>query len=85
MATIKVRQLNDDVLDRFKHRGSSNNRSRTGEARHIEYASDDEMVAKRAALLDASDRLREKASGRRQTPAEMLIREDRDRGHSGGF
>ena len=36
------------------------------------------MAAKRAAFLEASDRLREKTRGRKQTPAEVLIREDRD-------
>ena len=41
-------------------------------------AADDNMAARRAAFLEASDRLREKTRGRKQTPAEVLIREDRD-------
>ena len=41
--------------------------------------------AKRARFLEASRRLREKTKGRKQTPAEVLIREDRDRGHRDDF
>ena len=86
MAAINVRQLDDDVVDRLKRRASSNNRSLEGEVRHIlEHAADDDMAAKRAAFLAAADRLREKTRGRRQTPAEVLIREDRDRGHRDDF
>ncbi|MCY3982102.1 MAG: hypothetical protein OXF51_10165 [Alphaproteobacteria bacterium] len=82
MATIHVRQLDDDLVDRLKQRASSNNRSLEGEVRHIlECAADDDMASKRARFLAASDRLREKTRGRKQTPAEVLIREDRDRGH----
>jgi len=43
------------------------------------------MAAKRAAFLAASDRLRAKTRGRKQTPAEVLIREDRDCGHRDDF
>ena len=54
--------------------------------RHIlECAADDDMAAKRARFLEASRRLREKTKGREHTPAEVLIREDRDRGHRDGF
>ena len=86
MVTINVRRLDEDVVDRLKRRASLNNRSLEGEARHIlECAADDNMAAKRAAFLEASDRLREKTRGRKQTPAEALIREDRDRGHRDDF
>ncbi len=86
MATINVRRIDDDVVNRLKRRASSNNRSLEGEVRHIlECASDDDMAARRAAFLEASDRLREKTRGRRQTPAELLIREDRDSGHCDDF
>ena len=82
MATINVRQLDDNVVDRLKRRASSNNRSLEGEVRHIlECAADDDMAAKRARFLEASRRLREKTKGRKHTPAEVLIREDRDHGH----
>ena len=86
MAAINVRQLDDDVVARLKQRASSNNRSLEGEVRHIlECAAADDMAAKRARFLEASRRLREKTKGRKHTPAEVLIREDRDRGHRDGF
>ncbi len=86
MAAINVRQLDDEVVARLKQRASSNNRSLEGEVRHIlECAADDDMAAKRARFLEASRRLREKTKGREHTPAEVLIREDRDRGHRDGF
>ena len=86
MATINVRQLDDDVVNRLKRRASSNNRSLEGEVRHIlECAADDDMAAKRARFLEASRRLREKTKGRKHTPAEVLIREDRDHGHRDDF
>ena len=82
MATINVRQLDDDVVRRLKRRASVNNRSLEGEARHIlESAVDDHMAAKRAFFPAVADRLRRETEGRRHTPAETLIREDRHCGH----
>ncbi len=86
MATINVRQLDDDVVDRLKRRASSNNRSLEGEVRHVlECAADDNMAAKRAAFRETMKRLRPLTEGRKQTPAEVLIREDRDHGHRDDF
>ena len=90
MVTINVRRLDEDVVDRLKRRPTDgaalNNRSLEGEARHIlQCAADDDMAAKRAAFLEASARLRRKTKGRKQTPAEVLIREDRDHGHRDNF
>ena len=82
MATINVRQLDEDVVERLKRRASRNDRSLEGEARHIlKDAAEDDMAAKRASFLAMADRLRRKTEGRRHTPAEVLIREDRDHGH----
>lgn len=82
MATISVRRLDDSVVERLKRRASSNNRSLEDEVRHIlESAVADDMEAKRAAFLALAARLRRETGGRTQTPAEVLIREDRDRGH----
>ncbi len=82
MATINVRQLDDGVARRLKRRASLNNRSLEGEVRHIlECAAEDDMAARRATFLAVSDRLRRKTEGRTHTPAEVLIREDRDHGH----
>ena len=84
MAAINIRQLDDNVVRRLKHRASLNNRSLESEVRHIlESAAEDDMVAKRASFLAVSDRLRQKTKGRAHTPAEVLIREDRDHGHRG--
>ena len=82
MATINVRQLNEAVVRRLRHQASENNRSLEGEVRHIlESAVEDDMAAKHASFLVLSDRLRRATEGRAHTPAEVLIREDRDHGH----
>ena len=86
MATINVRQLDDDVVNRLKRRAALNNRSLEGEVRHVlECAADDDMAAKRAAFGEAMKRLRPLTEGRKHTPAEVLIREDRDHGHRDNF
>ena len=82
MATISVRLLDERVLRRLKRRAALNNRSLEGEVRHIlENAVAGDMAAKRASFLVLSDRLRRATEGRAHTPAEVLIREDRDHGH----
>ncbi len=82
MATINVRRLDERVVQRLKRRAAANNRSLEGEVRHIlENAVADDMAARRASFLALSDRLRRATEGRAHTPAEVLIREDRDRGH----
>ena len=86
MVTINVRRLDEDVVGRLKRRAALNHRSLEGEARHIlECAAEDDMAAKRAAFLEAMDRLRPLTEGRTHTPAELLIREDRDHGHRDDF
>ena len=82
MVTINVRRLDEDVVECLKRRASLNDRSLEGEARHIlKCVAEDDMAAKRAAFLAEADRLRRKTEGREHTPAEVLIREDRDHGH----
>ena len=82
MATINVRQLDDDVVGRLKQRAIANNRSLEGEVRHIlEGTLADDMSAKRASFLALVARLRHETEGRTQTPSEVLIREDRETGH----
>ena len=82
MATISVRQLDERVVQRLKRRAALNNRSLEGEVRHIlENAVAGDMAARRASFLVLSDRLRRATEGRAHTPAEVLIREDRDHGH----
>ena len=82
MATINVRQLDDEVVRRLKQRAASNNRSLEGEVRHIlEGAVADARSEKRASFLRLAARLRRETEGRAQTPSEALIREDREGGH----
>ena len=86
MVTINVRRLDEDVVNRLKQRASRNNRSLEGEVRHIlQRAADDDMAAKRAAFGETIRRLRPLTEGRKHTPAEVLIREDRDHGHRDDF
>ena len=82
MATINVRLLADDVVRDLKLRAARNNRSLEGEVRHILLdAVKDDLSAKRAAFLARTAELHRASEGRPQTPAELLIREDRDHGH----
>lgn len=82
MASIRIRQIDDSVVQRLARRAASNNRSLEDEVRHIlESAVEDDMAARRAAFLALADRLRRETEGRPQTQSEVLIREDRDHGH----
>ena len=82
MATINVRLLADDVVRDLKLRAVRHNRSLEGEVRHILVdAVRGDLSAKRAAFLARTTELRRASEGRTQTPAELLIREDRDHGH----
>ena len=82
MATISVRQLDDDVVRCIERRASDNNRSLESEVRHIlENAVEDDLPAKRASFPALAARLRRETEGRAQTPSEVLIREDRESGH----
>ena len=82
MATIKVRRLDDAVVERLKLRAAANNRSLEGEVRHIlEQAARDDLETRRLAFRVLSAELRRQTKGRPQTPSEDLIRWDRDFGH----
>lgn len=86
MATINVRRLGEDVIERLKLRASLNNRSLEGEARHIlQCAVEDDIQVKRVAFLKTMDQIAALTSGNQHTPAEELIREDRDRGHRDNY
>ena len=79
MATLNIRQLDDEVVQRLKSRAAENNRSLESEARHIlEEAVQDDMARKMRAFRERSRQLREQTKGTFQTPSEILIREDRD-------
>ena len=82
MATINVRRLDDEVVERLRRRATANKRSLEGEVRHIlEGVARDDMEARRAAFRVRSAEFRRETAGRPQTPSEILIREDRNSGH----
>ena len=82
MGTVHIRRLDDEVVRRLKRRAAENNRSLEGESRHIlEQAAYGGMTEKLRSFRALSRRLREQANNVPQTPSEVLIREDRDRGH----
>ena len=84
MATVTVRKLDDDVVMRLKRRAARNNRSLEGEVREIlgEVAVEEvDMEEKRRKFIELSDKMLEMTRGTKQTPSEILIREDRDKGH----
>ena len=76
MASLHVRNLDDELVARLKRRAARHGRSAEAEHREI----------LRQALEGDSDmswderaaQLRERLKGRVHTPSEMLIREDRD-------
>lgn len=80
MATINIRQLDDEVVRKLKSRAAQNCRSLENEVRHIlEQAVEDDPAAKMRAFRERARKLRELTEGTVQTPSEILIREDRDR------
>ena len=82
MATINVRLLAEDVVHDLKRRAARNNRSLEGEVRHIlEGTVRDDMAAKRSTFNAQAAAFRSELVGRQHTPAELLIRDDRDFGH----
>lgn len=82
MATINVRRLDDDVVQRLKQCAARNNRSLESEIRHIlQRVADDDASTRRASFRALATRLRRETEGKTQTPAEALIRIDRDAGH----
>ena len=82
MATINVRRLDDDVVQRLKKRASDNKRSLESEVRYIlEQVVNDSDQLKRESFRSLATNLRQVTKGSMQTPSEDLIREDRDSGH----
>ena len=88
MATITVRDVDDDVVRRLKKLADGNGRSLESELRHIfeqAIANDAEAMAeKRKAFLEHIARRKQQqgpAGDIPQTPSWMLIREDRDSDH----
>ncbi len=87
MASITVTGLTDEFVQRLERKAVANDRSLEEEARYIlarEVEDDtgvDMMEAKREAFLRRARDLRKLTAERPQTPAEVLIRADRDSDH----
>ena len=87
MADITIQGLREETVKWLKHRATRQNRSIEEEARYIltDAVKDDltpeEWTEKALRSRDLSDKMLEMTRGTKQTPSEILIREDRDRGH----
>ena len=84
MATVHVRKLDEETVKQLKLRAARNNRSLEGEVREIlERVAEDEfnMKEKQKKFRVLSEKMLNMTRGTKQTPSEVLIREDRDRGH----
>jgi antitoxin FitA len=76
MASLHVRNLDEELVRRLKRRAVRHGRSAEAEHREIlrqALSSESEMSWEQRA-----ERLRERLKGRVHTPSEILIREDRD-------
>jgi antitoxin FitA len=76
MASLSVRNLDDDLLGRLKRRAARHGRSAEAEVRDIlrQALSSEAEVS----FDDLAAELRALTTGRRHTPAEDLLREGRD-------
>ncbi len=84
MATVHVRKLDEETVKQLKLRAARNNRSLEGEVREIlERVAEDEfnMKEKQKRFRVLSEKMLNMTRGTKQTPSEVLIREDRDKGH----
>lgn len=82
MATVLVRNLDEQVVVRLKKRAAANNRSLEGELRVVLIAaSEDRSAIRRSAFRAMSEELRSQTRGSAQSPSEDLIRQDRDSNH----
>lgn len=76
MAQVIVRNLESDVVERLKLKAELHGRSLEQELREILRAAAPLTVEQKLALMRRSQALTPK--GVKQTPSEVLIREDRD-------
>lgn len=81
MATVRVRRLDQDVVEPLKRRAAANHWSLKSEIRHILSAAEDQLAVKRKSFRESAARLRHRTLDRDQTPSEILIRKDQDSGH----
>lgn len=76
MASLHVRNLDEDLIARLKRRAVRHGRS--AEAEHREILRQALAGEMQMSWDEMAARLRELTKGRIQTPSEVLIREDRD-------
>ena len=81
MASLHVRNVDDDIVARLKQRASRNGRSAEAEHREILKRVLEEEAAAQARKrewLAKADAFRKTLEGRIHTPSEVLLRESRD-------
>lgn len=82
MASVLIRNLDDEVVARLKRRASANNRSLEGELRQLlSEASQDQLTSMRADFIEFARGFQARTMGRDHTPAETLIRASREADH----
>lgn len=81
MASLHVRDIEDEIVDLLKKRAVHNGRSAEAEHREILRSAlkwDNPVPMDRAEWNRRAAALRERLTGRRHTPSEVLLRESRD-------
>lgn len=80
MASLHVRNIEDDIVARLKERAARNGRSAEAEHRAIlrEALDNESAAARKAEWLARADAFRTSLEGRHHTPSEVLLRESRD-------
>ena len=76
MASLHVRKLDDDLVERLKVRAAESGRS--VEAEHREILRRALHDTRNLSFEEASAKLRAATAGRKHTPSEVLIREGRE-------
>jgi plasmid stability protein len=80
MASLHVRNLDDDLVRKLKIRAAQNGRSAEAEHREIlkRALSEGTTEERKKAFIEIATKLRAETAGRKHTPSEILQRESRD-------
>lgn len=76
MASLHVRNLDDELVEKLKVRAAQNGRS--AEAEHREILKQALEDSRGLSFEEIAARLRAATAGRKHTPSEVLLRESRD-------
>lgn len=79
MATVTIRNLDDEVVEKLKRRAKAGNRSLEAEIRRI--LSQSASQISREELIQLADRIRAMTPEVPQSDSTRLLREDRDSDH----